>query len=441
MSATQNSSKHPESECLHGKRAAVIVFSHYPSDPRPRREAETFVQLGMEVEVISISRSDDDPRRETFKGVKVLRIPLQHRRGNKFAYFFQYGLFIFVSFFLLTFRSFTKRYSVVHIHNMPDVLVFAALVPKLYGAKIILDLHDPMPELMMTIFDLGQKSASVRLLKQLEKWSIGFAHSILTVNHACKKIFSTRSCAAQKVHVVMNSPDEGIFKCQEVNYQTFSERNITKPFVIMYHGSLVERHGLDIAVMAIGEVKEFIPKVELRIYGQSTPFLKRVLDSVQELNLQEAVRYLGVKKLEGIVEAIKECDLGIIPNRRNIFTELNTPTRIFEYLSQGKPVIAPLAPGIQDYFGPKDLVFFELGNANDLAEKIKYVFMHPKETGEIVRRGREIYSEHRWSREQQEFANLVNDLFAINKYQKLEAGKCQYPILEITHDRRRSSLD
>ena len=44
---------------------------------------------------------------------------------------------------------------------MPDVLVFGAIVPKLLGAKIILDLHDPMPELMQTIFKLPEDSFSV----------------------------------------------------------------------------------------------------------------------------------------------------------------------------------------------------------------------------------------------------------------------------------------
>ena len=52
-----------------------------------------------------------------------------------------------------------------------------------------------------------------------------------------------------------------------------------------------------------------------------------------------------------IVAAIGDCDLGIIPNHRNIFTEINTPTRIFEYLALAKPVIAPKTQGIQDYFG------------------------------------------------------------------------------------------
>ena len=38
---------------------------------------------------------------------------------------------------------------------------------------------------------------------------------------------------------------------------------------------------------------------------------------------------------------IEQCDVGLIPNRQSVFTELNTPTRIFEYLAIGKPEAAP----------------------------------------------------------------------------------------------------
>ena len=95
---------------------------------------------------------------------------------------------------------------------MPDVLVFAALVPKIFGARVILDLHDPMPELMLTIFKLPPESFSVRMLKWLEKWSTGFANVVLTVNLASKRIYSSRSCAPEKIRVVMNSPNEDIFQ-------------------------------------------------------------------------------------------------------------------------------------------------------------------------------------------------------------------------------------
>jgi glycosyltransferase involved in cell wall biosynthesis len=399
----------PGPAALRGKRAVVVVFSHYPSDPRPRRAAEVLVQLGVHVDVICLKQDKYESRREIYKGVSIRRISLKRRRGGKLSYVFQYSAFLLSSFVLLAFRSFARRYHLVHVHNMPDILVFAALVPRIFGAKVILDLHDPMPELMRTIYGLAPESFGVRLLKRLERWSIGFADAVLTVNEACKQLFTARGCPPEKIHVVMNSPDESIFKYQDARRISIGPAP-AKPFVIMYHGSLVERHGLDIGVSALGIVKQTIPHAELRIYGQSTPFLEQVLNSVRHSGLQNSVRYLGPKTLEQIVEAIDECDVGIIPNRRSIFTEINTPTRIFEYLSRGKPVIVPAAPGIRDYFSDGQLVFFELGSASDLARKLEYVCLHPEEVEKVVELGREVYRNHKWSVERTKFTNVAGEL-------------------------------
>src|SRR5215469_3890421 len=107
---------------------------------------------------------------------------------------------------------------------------------------------------------------------------------------------------------------------------------------------------------------------------------------------------------------MNQCDVGIIPNRKSIFTQLNTPTRIFEFLSQGKPVIVPRASGILDYFGPQELVLFELGELQDLAAKIEYVFWHPEEVALMVRRSQQIYRVHKWSTEQIRLVNLIERL-------------------------------
>jgi glycosyltransferase involved in cell wall biosynthesis len=408
--------KNPDLERLRGKRVASVVFSHYPSDPRPRRAAEALAQLGMRVEVVSLRQTAEEPRRERFNGVDILRLPLRRWRGGKLAYMFQYASFLAGAFIVLAWRCLRGRYSLVHVHNMPDILVFSALVPRLFGAKVLLDLHDPMPELMMTIYGFGAESRAVRVLKRLERWSIRFADAVLTVNQACRRIFSTRSCAAEKVSVIMNSPDEKIFAPEPPDSQALSTFSGTgdpsRPFVIMYHGSLVERHGLDLAVKALETIRGTIPGAELRVYGQKTPFLEKVLSSIVDPGLRSAVRYLGPKKLEEIAAAIRQCDVGVIPNRRSIFTELNTPTRIFEYLSQGKPVIAPRVPGILDYFDPRELVFFELGDAADLARKLEQVFQDPEETRAIVTRGQAVHNNHKWSNERRRFIALVSELLA-----------------------------
>jgi glycosyltransferase involved in cell wall biosynthesis len=292
---------------------------------------------------------------------------------------------------------------------MPDVLVLGALVPKALGAKIILDLHDPMPELMMTIFHLDRASSAVRLLERLERWSIAFADVVFTVNLACKRIFVSRSCAADKVQVVMNSPDERIF---EFRSPASAPVNGSRPFVIMYHGSIVERYGLDLAVAALATVRKTVPTAELRIYGQSTPFLDTVMDATRMNGVHEAVRYLGPKGLEEIVAAIDECDVGIIPNRRSIFTAINTPTRIFEYLSRGKPVVTGRAPGVQDYFGEDALFFFDLGDAEDLARKIADVYRDPEHVERVVKRGQEVYLAHRWSEERRVLLSRAGELLS-----------------------------
>jgi glycosyltransferase involved in cell wall biosynthesis len=394
---------------LRGKRAAVLLFSYYPSDPRPRRAAEALVNEGMHVELICLRSSKDEPTRETFNGVDILRIPLKRRRGGPSAYLVQYSAFILSTFFLLALRSLRGRFALVHVHNMPDMLVFSALVPKALGAKVVLDLHDPMPELMMTIFGLEPTSFAVRLLERLERWSMALAHVVFTVNLACKKIFAARSCPPDKIHVVMNSPDEEIFAFRASEPARLEK---TQSFVIMYHGSILERNGLDLAVTAISSVRQSVPGAELRIYGESTPFLELVMETVRQNGLQDCVRYFGGKGLEEIVAAIDECDVGIIPNRRTVFTEINTPTRIFEYLSRGKPVVTGRAPGVQDYFADDALFFFELGDAADLARRIVHVVGHPEEVAAVVKRGQQVYLAHRWSEERQALVSRIAALLS-----------------------------
>jgi len=398
---------------LRGRRAAVLLFSHYPADPRPRRATEALAAQGVNIDLICLRDGDSEPAHETYGNINVTRVGLKRHRAGRLAYIAQYAAFVLTCFFRLAWRSLTRRYDFVHVHNMPDVLVFGAIVPKLLGAKVILDLHDPMPELMQTIFKLPEESFSVAVLKQLEKWSIRFADLVLTVNLACKKIYSSRSCEPRKIQVVINSPDDDVFRLHHPVARNSNGKNGngSKPFVILYHGSLVHRNGLDLALESLEKVRNTIPSVRLKVCGQRTAFFEEVMRSAQQRGLDRNVDYLGPCNLNQIVEAIENCDLGIIPNHRNIFTEINTPTRIFEYLALAKPVIAPKTRGIQDYFGDKDLIFFELGDADDLARQIEFAHSQPVDVAETVRRGQAVYLSHTWSRERLTLLNSIGELF------------------------------
>src|SRR5262249_14375940 len=184
---------------------------------------------------------EKSPPHERLDGLSVRRISIKHRRSGKLSYLYQYSAFILTCAALLAMRSLHRKYDLVYVHNMPDVLVASALIPKALGAKVVLDQHDPMPELMTAIFGLGENSFYVRVIKRLETWSFARAHLVLTVNQACQRIFASRSCSVNKIGVVMNAPDADIFPLRTPSIYS-GTRDTGKNFVIMYHGSLVERN-------------------------------------------------------------------------------------------------------------------------------------------------------------------------------------------------------
>lgn len=419
----------PATRRFAGKRLAMVTFSPYPFDPRPRRAVDALVKEGASIDLICLG-SDNLPRRQNIKGVNVLRVPLKHLRRGRLDYAFRYAAFICISAMIFAVRTLARRYDLVYVHNMPDVLVASALIPKMFGARVILDLHDPMPELMTTIFHTAPEAKSVRLLRQLEKWSIGRADLVITVNIACQRIFSNRSCRPEKIAVVMNSPDGAIFPFRAVRHRNVAEQDGSVPFVIMYHGSIVERNGLEVAIDALERVRKTVPNAVLHIFGTSTQFLERMLKKVRDNNLEGSVHYFGPKRLEDLVTEIDKCDIGVIPNHRNPFTDINTPTRIFEYLALGKPVIAPSTAGILDYFNEESLLFFEPGNVDHLAKQIEFASSHPEEILEIARKGQQVYREHTWEQERE---TLLSRATAILPKGRVESVRPDPDILKLDH--------
>ncbi len=394
---------------LKGKRAAVVLYSYFATDPRPRREAESLHRAGMSVDVFCLRPNSQTPWRQQINGVNVFHMPLRRRRAAKLVYMAQYGWFLTCSFFSVSVLNFKRRYDLVHVHNMPDFLVFSALVPKLCGARVILDLHDPMPELFRSIYGLPAEHYVVRWLKKMEQRSIGFAHLVLTPNRAFQELFTSRSCLPGKIQTVMNSPETTIFDPKR-HAPSAPGTGPMRPFILMYHGLLVERHGLDLAIRAVAKLRTEIPGIQLHMYGETTDYVTKIHELIRELGLEGIVQAHGFKPLDEIAKDISQIDLGLIPNRSSSFTQINFPTRIFEYLAMHKPVIVPNTKGIQDYFEEADMLFFEAGNAEDLATKIKWAFQHPQELAQRLARGRAIYIEHNWNAEEKRFVNLVANL-------------------------------
>ena len=388
-------------------RICMVVFSYYPRDARVRREAEALSEAGMYLDVICL-RGDGESRNEEVNGVNIYRINIKRKRTSKLRYIWQWSYFIAAVFVKLCWLHLIKRYHIVHVHNMPDVLVASVLVPKLTGAKIILDLHDPMPEVYMTKYSMTASHLVIRVLRFLEKISIKFSDLVITPNISFRDLFISRSCPSRKIHIVMNSPKESIFNKNGFNHSK-DKAVKRKGFTIMYHGYIVEHNGLDTAIDAIARVRKEIPNLLFRVYGDGR-YLKQIQNQVNEMNLRDTVEFHGDVPIQSIAAAIASIDLGIVPNNMTPFTNLNFPTRIFECLIMNKPVIVPRTQGICDYFDDSSMFFFEAGDDRDLARQIIKVYSDRTIRKDIIDRGVNIWKQYRWNVQKKYLVKIVNQV-------------------------------
>src|SRR5215472_5321567 len=130
----------------------MIAYTNYESDPRVIREAEAAVEGGFEVDFLALRRPGTPPT-ELVRGVRLFRLNQgKHRGGARLSYLIEYLKFFFQCFVETTRLFFNRRYKIIHVNNMPDFLVFSTIIPRLFGTKIILDIHDPMPNTFASKF-------------------------------------------------------------------------------------------------------------------------------------------------------------------------------------------------------------------------------------------------------------------------------------------------
>jgi len=386
------------------KKICMVAYTYYLFDPRVRKEAEALAERGDMVDFICLRKKREKPF-EIVNGVNLYRLPQRrYRGGSTLAYIMGYFLFFIHSFLKLNSLYFRQKYDLIHINTMPDFLVFVALIPEIFGVKMILDIHDTMPELFATKFGLLENHWIVRLVKFQEVISAKFADAVIAVHHPHKELLTKRGIPSSKITVVMNIADEKIFHLRKTDNGKKDE------FVLIYHGTIVERLGLDIAIRAINIAKDKIPNIKLYIYGEGD-FLEYLLKLTKELNLEKYIyfskRFFTVDKLPKLME---KADIGIIPNRKNLCTIYMLPVKLLEYVAMGIPVISARTRTIQAYFDDSMVRFFEPSSEKSLAEAIFDLYSHPEKRKQLVDNADRFNQKHNWRQQKQIYYGLVDKL-------------------------------
>jgi glycosyltransferase involved in cell wall biosynthesis len=387
-------------------KTCMVVYAFYETDTRVMMYAKALRERGDHVDVVALRR-DSYPTHEVMNGINVYRI--QKRTVNekgKFSYLYRLLIFFIKSSFFLIKNSFWQPYDMIHVHSVPDFEVFATFVPKLFGTKIILDIHDIVPEFYASKFGAGTESFIFKSLVLVEKVSAKFADHVIIANHIWGKTLTMRSVKKEKCTTVLNYPDQSIF------YRRPRTRKDNK-FILIYPGTVNWHQGLDIAIKAFALIKDDAPEAEFHIYGDG-PMVPIIKQLIIDLDLCDRVFLKGTVPTDQIAEVMANADLGIVPKRNDSFGGDAFSTKIFEFMSLGVPAVVSGTRIDKFYFNDSVVRFFKAGDDKDLANNMLDMIINSKLREQIAKNASRFIEEYTWDKKKGEYLSLVDSLIKID---------------------------
>jgi glycosyltransferase involved in cell wall biosynthesis len=392
------------------RRVCMITHSFYEVDNRVTRYAEALAQRGDEVEIVALRRDLKTPAEEVIAGVKVHRLQTRagKREQRKMDYFWPLLRFLFVSSFWVARRHRRKPYDLVHVHNIPDFMVFAAWYPKLTGAEVLLDIHDIVPEFYASKFGATGRSPGVYTLKKVERASAAFADHVILANHLWLEKYASRSAAPGKCSVFINHVDSNIF-------QPLQRTRNDGRLIVLFPGGLQWHQGIDIAIRAFKKIVRQLPQAEFHIYGDGN-VKTQLIELAQELELDGKVRFFEPLRIRQIAEVMANADLGVVPKRADSFGNEAYSTKIMEFMSVGVPVVVSNTKIDRYYFDDSTVRFFESGNVDQLSEKMLEVLSSAELRKRMVSRAHEYVICNSWDVRKADYLDLVDSLCQTRTY-------------------------
>lgn len=363
-------------------RVVMVVHSCFPDDPRVRKEAFALVSAGNEVEVVCL-RATGEPHHDLSGSVRVHRLPVaRDRSSGRIGYLTEYLLFFVLAAILLARLDAKRRIDVVHVHNIPDELVYCAFLQRLRGARIVLDLHDPMPELFADKYGAGGRAPFRRVLTRWQLASCRFADHVIVSSELFKDALVGRGVPEEKITVVINGPESAPHRA---------------PFVVVYVGSVFERYGLETVIRGIALAAEELPSIELQAFMSDVDpaCLHRLGELARGLGVAERVAFSSRIAPAAVRRQLATADVGIVPARRSPHIDLVYPTKLFDYLAAGLPVLAARTPPVERRFGDA-IEYYEPDDPEQFAAALIRLASDRGDKAGVVARASQLPVELQW---------------------------------------------
>ena len=241
----------------------MVAYTDYASDPRVIREAEAALSAGFAVDFLALRRQGN-PNIALVRGVRVFHLnQRRYRGGGHVNYLFAYLQFFVRCFFKATWLFFKNRYTVIHVNNMPDFLVF--LFPHPENLRCENYPRYPRPDAEHLCFEVRRESLRLLLsfapVARAPECMVCRQNSYRYHEPVKHGILVKHGLNPDSIHVVANFADDELFQLQH-------SYSIDGKLRLVFHGTILERYGLGNVVLAVSRLKRR-ENISVRIIGKA----------------------------------------------------------------------------------------------------------------------------------------------------------------------------
>tara|TARA_B100000787_G_scaffold159892_2_gene138471 strand:+ start:52529 stop:53713 length:1185 start_codon:yes stop_codon:yes gene_type:complete len=393
-------------------KIGMILDDTFPPDPRVENEAISLINSGHEVFLFCLTYGNQKLQ-ESINGIQVRRY-----QSSTLAYklsALSYDLPFYRMMMKPKIDHFIKatNVDVLHIH---DIRIAGAVFScnKKFQLKIVLDLHDNIPENMKFYPHLskfpGKYIISPNKWKNREEEFIKKADRVITVSPGfVNDVLNRTGLKNEAVVLVPNTVRQSFYK-DAVIFEEISKK-YQNQFVVLYLGDTNIRRGLLTAIKATEKLSKQIDNFKLVIVGKNTTdtILK---EEVKSLSLDSYVDFEGWQDVSLFPSYIVASNVCISPLYRNIQHDVAYANKIFQYMSFGKPVLVSNAIAQKEIVERSNTgLVHEEKNEDDFSNKVLELYHNKDKSDELGNNGKEfIENEFSWEVTSQALVKLYNEL-------------------------------
>jgi len=330
---------------------------------------------------------------EPVPGVRIIGLPTKQSRWQRFA--------LLPRALRLALQA---KADIYHLHD-PELLLLVGPLKLLTRKAIVYDVHEYYPEAIPAKEYIPRPLRRPAALAYVvvERFLTPLLSALVQANPAQLPLYGwTR----KPMILVANY-------AWAKHYPEREQSPSSRP-VAVHTGSLTRSRGIDVMIRAMARVQIRVVDARLVLFGQpaSSEFARELQDLAEQAGVRDAVEFAGWTPFPRVRETLYSAAVGMsllqpIADMRRCY-----PTKLFEYMAAGLPVISDNLPHCREIVEDAGCgLIVDPTDPDAVAEAMVYIFEHPAEAAEMGRRGRKAFLEkYTWEQEASKLVDLYCSL-------------------------------